>query len=81
MHPVFIAHNVVDTGRSKLLDNNHVRFSVREKDSQKVWTGIGFGLGEVFQALKHRPFDMAFSLQEGNWRGEKVLSLLVKDVR
>ncbi|MBK8554338.1 MAG: single-stranded-DNA-specific exonuclease RecJ [Lewinellaceae bacterium] len=80
MHPVFIARNVVDSGRSRLLDNNHVRFSICEKGSSKIWTGIGFGIAEAFKQVRHRPFDLAFTIQEGNWRGERVLSLMVKDV-
>jgi len=42
-NPVFCAENVVDTGRSKFLDNNHVRLALRQYDGQKVVTGIGFG--------------------------------------
>jgi single-stranded-DNA-specific exonuclease len=78
--PLFVARKVEDTGRSKRIDNNHVRLSVRQAGSKKVWTGIGFGLGEVFESLKHRPFDMAFTVQEASWRGERVLSLMVKDL-
>jgi single-stranded-DNA-specific exonuclease len=79
--PVFIARNIVDTGRSRLLENNHVRFAIQQKGSSKIWTGIGFGIADTFNALRHEPFDMAFSLQEGYWRGEKILSLSVKDIR
>lgn len=79
--PVFIARKIVDTGRSRLLENNHVRFSIQQKGSSKVWTGIGFGIADSFNQVQHQPFDMAFSLQEGQWRGEKVLSLIVKDVQ
>ncbi|MEZ4918520.1 MAG: single-stranded-DNA-specific exonuclease RecJ [Saprospiraceae bacterium] len=78
--PLFVARKVEDTGRSKRIDNNHVRLSVRQAGSKKVWTGIGFGLGDVFESLKHRPFDMAFTVQEATWRGERVLSLMVKDL-
>lgn len=79
--PVFIARNIVDSGRSRLLENNHVRFAIQQKGSSKIWTGIGFGIADTFNALRHQPFDMAFSLQEGYWRGEKILSLSVKDIR
>ncbi len=79
--PVFIARNIVDTGRSRLLENNHVRFAIQQKGSSKIWTGIGFGIADTFNALRYEPFDMAFSLQEGYWRGEKILSLSVKDIK
>lgn len=79
--PVFIARKIVDTGRSRFLENNHVRFSLQQKGSSKIWSGIGFGIAEAFKAVHDQMFDMAFSLQEGQWRGEKVLSLIIKDVR
>lgn len=80
-NPVFWAQGVVDTGRSKFLDNNHVRLALRQHDGQKVVTGIGFGLGEAFAKIKDRPFDIAFNLREDQWRGESVLALQAKDFR
>lgn len=79
--PVFWATNVVDTGKSKVLDNNHVRVSLRQTDGKKVFGGIGFGLGDTFNALKNKPFDIAFTLKEETWRGETTLGLQVKDIK
>lgn len=81
MTPVFVAHGVQDTGRSRRLDNNHVKFSVRQGEGATHFTGIGFGLGETFEAVRGRAFDIAFSIKEENWRGETMLSLEVKDVK
>ncbi|TNE68971.1 MAG: single-stranded-DNA-specific exonuclease RecJ [Bacteroidetes bacterium] len=78
-NPVFWAEGVQDTGRSRLLANNHVRLSVRQAEGP-VFTGIGFGFGEAFSAVQDGPFDLAFSLFEDNWQGERVLSLMVKAV-
>lgn len=80
-NPVFVAENVVDTGQSRQLDNNHVRLSLRHKDSAMAFKGIGFGLGEVFEKVKNQPFDVAFNLRAEQWRGETTLSLYVKDFR
>lgn len=80
-NPVFWAENVVDTGQCRLLANNHVRLSLRHADGQKVMTGIGFGLGEVFEQVKGKPFDVAFNLRQEQWRGEPMLSLQAKDLR
>lgn len=80
-NPVFCALNVMDTGQSRLLDNNHVRLSVKHPDSDVVMKGIGFGLGEAFEALRDQCFDLAFNLREEEWKGEKSLSLQVKDLR
>jgi len=80
-NPVFYAEDVEDTGSSRLLDNNHVRLSLRSVGGKAVFGGIAFGLGELFQSLKDRPFDIAFNLREEYWRGERGLSLQIKDMR
>ncbi|GAB4496988.1 MAG: single-stranded-DNA-specific exonuclease RecJ [Saprospiraceae bacterium] len=80
-NPVFVAENVVDTGQSRQLDNNHVRLSLRHKDSATTFKGIGFGLGDVFEKIKKQPFDVAFNLRAEQWRSETTLSLYVKDFR
>lgn len=80
-NPVFWAENLVDTGQSRPLANNHIRLSLRHADGQKVMTGIGFGLGDVFERVKDRPFDVAFNLREEQWRGEPMLTLLAKDFK
>ncbi len=80
-NPVFYAEDVEDTGSSRLLDNNHVRLSLRSVGGKAVFGGIAFGLGELFQSLKDQPFDIAFNLREEYWRGERGLSLQIKDMR
>lgn len=80
-NPVFYAEDVEDTGSSRLLDNNHVRLSLRSVGGKTVFGGIAFGLGELFQSLKDQPFDIAFNLREEYWRGERGLSLQIKDMR
>jgi single-stranded-DNA-specific exonuclease len=79
MHPVFWASDVRDNGRSRLLANNHVRLSVCQGDGP-VFTGIGFGLGAAFSAVKAHTFDLAFSLYEDDWHGERVLALMGKAI-
>lgn len=79
MTPVFWASQVVDTGQSRVLANNHVRLSVRQ-GAGPVFTGIGFGLGEAFKTVQGGPFDLAFSLYEDTWQDDRVLGLMVRDM-
>ena len=81
MSPVFWAENVTDTGHSRILDNNHVRLSLRQGGAKPIFTGIGFGLGKAFEKVKDRPFDIAFSLREEDWQGHRNVALYVKDMR
>jgi single-stranded-DNA-specific exonuclease len=81
-NPVFKAAAVMDTGKSRLLNNNHVRLSLRHADSEQVFKGVGFGLGEVFKALKpDQPFDIAFNVREEEWQGVRSAVLYVKGMR
>jgi single-stranded-DNA-specific exonuclease len=80
MNPVFQAKDLTDTGRSKLLANNHVRLSVRQGESP-TFTGVGFGLSDLYQTARHRPFEAVFNLRQESWQGHTLLSLMVKDLR
>jgi single-stranded-DNA-specific exonuclease len=80
-NPLFFATDVMDTGHSRLLDNNHVRFSIKSTNGKSVFGGIGFGLSEKFQQLKDQPFDIVFNIREEYWRGERGISLQIKDLR
>ena len=81
-NPTFVARHVVDTGKSRRLDNNHARFALRHADSKGAeHTGIGFGLGEAFERVQGGPFDVVFNLREDEWKGKKTIGLYVKDVR
>lgn len=79
MNPVFAAYGVRDTGKSRRLDNNHVRLSIRQGDT--TISAIGFGMADLFEQVKHRPFDIAFNLREEQWRGNTVISLQLKDMQ
>ncbi len=80
LRPVFIAKRVVDTGYSKVVKEQHVRFSLRQ-DNVTI-TGIGFNLADKFPLLMGKqPIDIVFKIDENEWNGEKSLQLRVIDVR
>jgi single-stranded-DNA-specific exonuclease len=82
-NPIFSTSKVSDTGNSRLLENNHARFSLKQAHSKKVISGIGFSMGDKIKKIKESdaPFDVAYNIQEGIWRGEMQLSLQVKDLK
>jgi len=80
MRPVFIAKKVKDTGYSKIVKEQHIRFSVQQDNI--ILTGIGFNMVEKFQLLqKQQPIDVIFTLDLNEWNGEKNLQLKVIDIR
>jgi single-stranded-DNA-specific exonuclease len=79
MNPIFAAYGVRDSGKSRRLDNNHVRLSLQQGNT--TFSAVGFGLADAFEKVKGRPFDIAFNLREEQWQGQTMVSLMIKDVR
>lgn len=80
MKPVFVVRQVYDTGYSRVVKEQHVRFSL--KQDNVVFSGIGFGLAHKFPLLQmQQPVDVVFTLEENEWNGEKSLQLKVIDFR
>jgi single-stranded-DNA-specific exonuclease len=80
LRPVFLARRVTDTGYSKIVKEQHVRFSLR-KDNV-TFTGIGFNIADKFPLLQmKKPVDIAFKIDENEWNGQKSLQLRVIDCR
>ena len=50
MRPVFIATKVMDTGYSKIVKGQHLKFSLRQNNI--VMSGIGFGMADKFHLLQ-----------------------------
>jgi single-stranded-DNA-specific exonuclease len=80
LRPVFIARNVIDTGYSKIVKEQHLRFSVRQNGIS--FTGIGFNMADHYDFLKNKlPVDIVFKIDVNEWNGEKNLQLRVIDCR
>lgn len=80
MRPVFIAKQVSDSGYSKLLKEQHIRFVVKQGNT--TLNGIGFNMAPKFDLLvKQKPVDLVFTIDENEWNGHKSLQLKVIDVR
>ncbi|TBR19502.1 MAG: single-stranded-DNA-specific exonuclease RecJ [Chitinophagaceae bacterium] len=80
LRPVFIVKNVMDSGFSKIVKEEHIRFSL--KQNQVTLTGIGFHLAEKFPILQmKKPVDVVFKIEENEFNGNKSLQLKVIDFR
>lgn len=80
MSPVFLARGVRDTGFSRVVKEQHLRFVVQQQGVQL--TGIGFNMAAKFPIVSGgRPFDLVFKIDENEWQGKKSLQLRVEDVR
>ncbi|HET9430404.1 MAG TPA: single-stranded-DNA-specific exonuclease RecJ, partial [Chitinophagaceae bacterium] len=80
LKPSFLVRNVTDTGYSKIVKEQHLRFSVRQGNT--TISGIGFGMAGKYHLLQDKkPVDIVFKIDENEWNSEKTLQLKVLDLR
>jgi len=80
LRPVFVARNVVDSGNSKLVKEQHIRFCLKQNNYS--FKGIGFNMADKFALIESKkPLDVVFTLEENEWNGQKSLQLKVCDFR
>jgi single-stranded-DNA-specific exonuclease len=80
MRPVFAARNVEVLGQPRIVGKNHLRFKVRS--NTHVVDAIGFNLGHLLNRVRSgNKVDVAFTLDEGDFAGEVVPQLKIRDVK
>jgi single-stranded-DNA-specific exonuclease len=80
MRPLLVVRNVTDSGYSRIVKEQHIKFSLRQDNI--LFNGIGFGMAKKFHLLESKkPVDVVFTLDENEWNNEKHLQLRVIDFR
>jgi len=80
LRPVFVAKKVWNTGYSKIVKEEHIKFSLKQNNT--VFTGIGFKMADKFHLLQmNKPVDVVFKIDENEWNGNKTLQLRLIDLR
>jgi single-stranded-DNA-specific exonuclease len=80
LRPVFLVRNVFDTGFSKIVKEEHLRFVLKQGTTS--FTGIGFSMADKLPLLQmKKPVDIVFKIDENVWNGEKTLQLRMIDLR
>ncbi len=78
VRPVFIAKRLTDYGWSKIVKDNHIRFSLQQDNI--VLSGIGFNMADKFSLLQaKKQVDVVFTLDENDWNNQRHLELRVID--
>lgn len=78
--PLLLVRRVSDTGHSRIVKEQHIKFSLQQ--GSQLFNGIGFGLAAKFPLLENKqPVDIVFTLDENEWNGTKSLQLRVVDLR
>lgn len=80
LRPVFITRKVLDSGFTKIVKENHIRFALKQNNVS--FTGIGFNMSEKFSlVLQKKPMDIVFTIDENEWNGTKSLQIRMIDFR
>lgn len=80
LRPVFITRNVTDTGWSKIVKEDHLKFSVKQ-DNVTI-SGIGFNMANKYPLLQEKkPVDIVYKIDENEWQDKKSLQIRVIDLR
>jgi single-stranded-DNA-specific exonuclease len=81
MAPIFVAEDVKIKGNPKILKEKHLKIDVFQEDSS-VFGAIGFGLAEYYELLlKAQRIDICYQIDINEFRGERNLQLMLKDIR
>ena len=82
--PVFLTRGVYDYSTSKLFGHQrqHIKLDVIDSNGRTVKSGVCFGLGHLFPAISNgAQFDIAYTIERNDYRGRKILQLVVKDIK
>jgi len=83
MSPIFVTENVVDAGTSRIVGNTkeHLKLDLIDKNNNH-FSGIAFSQGHFFDAISNKqPFDICYSIEENEYKGNVSLQLMIKDLK
>jgi single-stranded-DNA-specific exonuclease len=85
MSPVFISRNVFDTGSGRMVGSSgeHLKLDLcQESSGKKSFSAIAFSQADHFEYIKAgNPFDICFSLEMNEFRGNRNLQLNVRGIK
>ncbi len=80
MRPTFITRKVYNSGFSKIVKEQHIKFSLQQ--GSVTLNGIGFGMADKFPLLQmNRQVDVVYTLDLNEWNGTKSVQLKMVDVK
>ena len=82
MKPIFMTKNLIDSGYSKIVGQDHLKLSIINKDSSSNMDAIAFGMGNYYDEIKNKEkFSICYTIDENVWNGKTSLQLMVKDIK
>lgn len=79
MTPIFRSNGVMDAG-SRIVKEKHLKLAAYQTGNRL--DGIAFNMSEAFPLISgNTPFDVCYSLEMNEFKGQKNLQLKVRDIR
>ena len=81
VNPVFVSRNVTTKYPPRLIKEEHLKMTLVQNGSQP-FEAIAFGMGHFHELISEgKPFSIAYHLDENEYRGNKSLQLIIKDIK
>lgn len=81
MMPIFMSRNVYSYGYGSIVGNNHLKMSIRQKDSP-TFECIAFGMGDYLEQINQgTPFDVCYTIEENVWKDRRNIQLNIKGIK
>jgi single-stranded-DNA-specific exonuclease len=85
MSPLFLSKNVFDSGAGRMVGSSgeHLKLDLcQESTGTRTFPAIAFGQANHFEYIKAgNPFDVCYSVEMNEFRGNKTLQLNVRDIK
>jgi len=79
--PVFITENV-ECINSRVIGDKHLKMIVKERGRKKTFEAIAFGQADLSgMIVGNQPIRIAYHIEENEFRDEKFLQLVIKDIK
>lgn len=81
MTPMFVSRGVSVAKKPTIMKEKHIKFDVYQGNSP-AFTVIAFGMAPIYPDLMSgKPFDICYHLDENNFREQRTLQLMLKDIK
>jgi single-stranded-DNA-specific exonuclease len=81
MVPVFVTHQVMDTGNSRRVGKEGEHLKLEVLDKNVIFPAIAFSKGNLYDSISQNQFDICYNIDENEFRGNVNLQLFVRDIK
>ena len=82
LQPTFMTEDVYLVGEPIIMKEKHLKINVRQGNTGRILTGVGFGFGHLADQLKpHKPFSICYQVEQNHYKDTVSLQLMLKDIK